>query len=158
MPLAGGIARASSGLLFSEPPKLVSDGTPTQARLDDLMKSGLQPTLLEGGELCAALGGAYLRVVWDEEVSDRPWIDTVAADRAVPEFWYGRLLAVTFWTVVESDDSRRVLRHLEALVMPGVSAGRRWPSQSAPARPPRTRPCCASARMSSSRGRSRTAG
>jgi hypothetical protein len=113
IPLAGDIARTSSELLFSEPPKLLSEHTATQDRLDELMDKGLQPTLLEAGEICAALGGAYLRVVWDEEVSDRPWIDTVAADRAVPEFAYGRLRAVTFWTVVEADESRRVLRHLE---------------------------------------------
>jgi hypothetical protein len=113
VPLAGDIARTSSELLFSEPPKLLSEHEKTQDRLDELMDTGLQPTLLEAGEVCAALGGAYLRVVWDDTVSDRPWIDTVAADRAVPEFAYGRLRAVTFWTVVEADDSRRVLRHLE---------------------------------------------
>jgi hypothetical protein len=113
VPLAGDIARTSSELLFSEPPQLLSEHAPTQNRLDELMNTGLQPTLLEAGEVCAALGGAYLRVVWDDTVSDRPWIDTVAADRAVPEFAYGRLRAVTFWTVVEADDSRRVLRHLE---------------------------------------------
>ncbi|TXS22625.1 phage portal protein [Streptomyces sp. ms191] len=116
IPLAGDIARTSSGLLFSEPPKLISDHTETQARLDQLVEGGLHPTLLESGELCAALGGAYYRVVWDEEVSDRPWIDTVAADRAVPEFRYGKLVAVTFWTVLPDPDDptgRRVFRHLE---------------------------------------------
>ena len=115
IPLAGDIARTSSGLLFSEPPKLISDKEGTQKRLDDLVESGLHPTLLEGGELSAALGGSYFRVVWDEEVADRPWIDTVAADRAVPEFRYGKLVAVTFWTVLDSGDvnDRRVFRHLE---------------------------------------------
>ncbi|MGW1039884.1 phage portal protein [Streptomyces sp. NPDC002547] len=113
VPLAGDIARTSSELLFSEPPKLLSEDSTTQDRLDALVNEGLQPTLLEAGEICSALGGSYLRVVWDEEVSDRPWIDSVAADRGLPEFRYGRLVAVTFWTVVEQEDSRRVLRHLE---------------------------------------------
>lgn len=116
IPLAGDIARTSSGLLFSEPPKLISDHAATQTRLDKLVEKGLHPTLLESGELSAALGGAYYRVVWDEEVSDRPWIDTVAADRAVPEFRYGKLVAVTFWTVLPDPDDptgRRVFRHLE---------------------------------------------
>ncbi|MEV8623401.1 phage portal protein [Streptomyces sp. NPDC051079] len=116
IPLAGDIARTSSGLLFSEPPKLISDHEGTQARLDQLVEQGLHPTLLESGELCAALGGAYYRVVWDGEVSDRPWIDTVAADRAIPEFRYGKLVAVTFWTVLpgpDGYDDRRVFRHLE---------------------------------------------
>ncbi|UUU21710.1 phage portal protein [Streptomyces sp. DSM 40750] len=118
VPLAGDIARTSSELLFSEAPTLqAAEGASdaTQDALDTLLETGLQPTLLEAGEVCAALGGAYLRVVWDEDVSDRPWIDVVAADRAVPEFAYGRLRAVTFWTVLESEsqDDRRVFRHLE---------------------------------------------
>jgi hypothetical protein len=118
VPLAGDIARTSSELLFSEPPKLIAPegaSDATQTALDALMEDGLQPTLLEAGEICAALGGAYLRVVWDDEVSDRPWIDTVAADRAVPEFRYGRLSAVTFWTVLETEgrNDNRVFRHLE---------------------------------------------
>ena len=118
VPLAGDIARTSSELLFSEPPTLKAAkeaGDATQTALDELMQGGLQPTLLEAGEVCAALGGAYLRVVWDDEVSDRPWIDVVAADRAVPEFAYGRLRAVTFWTVLETEGTsdRQVFRHLE---------------------------------------------
>ncbi|MFE6486603.1 capsid protein [Streptomyces sp. NPDC057757] len=117
VPLAGDIARTSSELLFAEPPtlKAAEGATATQTALDTLLETGLQPTLLEAGEVCAALGGAYLRVVWDDDVSDLPWIDTVAADRAVPEFAYGRLRAVTFWTVLESEDpaDRRVFRHLE---------------------------------------------
>jgi hypothetical protein len=115
VPLAGDIARTSAELLFSEPPTMTSDSKTTQARLDELVSGGLHPSLLEAGEVCAALGGAYLRVVWDDEVSDRPWVDSVAADRAVPEFRYNRLWAVTFWTVLENTDpaDRRVFRHLE---------------------------------------------
>ncbi|MEU5979397.1 capsid protein [Streptomyces sp. NPDC047315] len=115
VPLAGDIARASSELLFSEPPKLFSAHDKTQKQLDQLTEGGLHPTLLEAGEVCAALGGAYLRVVWDDTVADRPWIDVVAGDRAVPEFRYGRLTAVTFWTVLPNDSStdQRVFRHLE---------------------------------------------
>ncbi|MFF3398254.1 phage portal protein [Streptomyces sp. NPDC002659] len=115
VPLAGDIARTSSELLFSEPPKLIGSNDATKKRLDELTGGGLHPTLLEGGELSAAIGGAYLRVVWDEDVSDRPWIDAVAGDRAVPEFAYGKLRAVTFWTVLTNEDAndRRVFRHLE---------------------------------------------
>lgn len=115
VPLAGDIARTSSELLFSEPPALTSDSDTTQAELERLIEGGLHPTLLEAGEVAAALGGAYLRVVWDEDMSDRPWIDSVAADRAVPEFRYGRLVAVTFWTVLDNGDQAdpRVFRHLE---------------------------------------------
>ncbi|MEU5838784.1 capsid protein [Streptomyces diacarni] len=125
IPLAGDIARTSSALLFSEPPKLSSQHTATQARLDKLLP-GLHPQLLEGGELCAALGGSYLRVVWDDEVAERPWIAPVAADAAVPEFRYGRLRAVTFWTVVDRDGHtiwRHLERHEKGRILHGLYAG-----------------------------------
>ncbi|WP_441251187.1 phage portal protein [Kitasatospora sp. McL0602] len=112
IPLAADIARASADMLFSEPPKLIATDRAVQARLDELVSGGLRATLLEGAEVGAALGGTYLRVVWDTELRPRPWITTVHADAAVPEFRYGILVAVTFWTVITSD-GQRVVRHLE---------------------------------------------
>lgn len=112
VPLAGDIARTSADLLFSEPPAFVADSDATQARLDQIA-TGLHPTLLEAGELCAALGGVYLRIVWDGDVSARPWIAPVPADAAVPDFAYGTVLrAVTFWRTVRVD-GQQVWRHLE---------------------------------------------
>lgn len=128
VPLAADIARTSSELLFSEPPKLIApgDSQATQDALDALVEDGLHPALLEGGEIAAALGGVYPRLVWDVTVSDRPWVDMVAADRAVPEFAYGRLKAVTFWTVLERD-GQTVVRHLErhepGVILHGLYAG-----------------------------------
>ena len=61
------------------------------------MDDGLQTTLPEAGEIYAALGGAYQGVRDDDATRPTaPWIDTVAADQAVPEFRYRRLVAVTF--------------------------------------------------------------
>ncbi|WP_282795174.1 phage portal protein [Streptomyces sp. CC224B] len=142
IPLAGDIARTSSALLFSEPPALTGANDTTQKRLDEIVEEGLHPTLLEAGELCAALGGAYLRVVWDEEVSDRPWLSAVAADSAVPEFSYGHLRAVTFWTVVHVDGQtvwRHLERHEKGRILHGLYAGtpgmlgKRRPLQDLPA-------------------------
>ncbi|GAA1977353.1 phage portal protein [Kitasatospora viridis] len=112
VPLAGDIARASSDLLFAEPPRLTATSTAAQARIDQLLEEGLHAGLLESGELCAALGGVYLRVVWDQTVRPRPWLSPVAADGAIPDFSYGVLTAVTFWTTLQSD-GQHVVRHLE---------------------------------------------
>ncbi|MFB7776914.1 capsid protein [Streptomyces bauhiniae] len=112
MPLARDIARTSSDLLYSEPPTLKSENTKTQEVLEDLLNTGLVRTLIAAGETSAALGGAYLRIVWDTDISDRPWITLVHADDAAPEFVHGRLKAVTFWTVIACD-GQRVVRHLE---------------------------------------------
>lgn len=129
IPLAGDIARTSSDLLFSEPPKFTLDGkgnTATQDRLDELVNDGLHPTLLESAEVCAALGGVYLRLVWDTDVTDRPWIAPVHADGAVPDFAYGKLRAVTFWTVIQIDGTkwiRHLERHERGFILHGVYEG-----------------------------------
>lgn len=113
MPLARDIARTSSDLLYSEPPTLKVEDEKAQAQLEELMESGLKRTLIAAGETGAALGGAYLRIVWDTAIADRPWISLIHADGAAPEFAHGdRLRAVTFWTVIVCD-GQRVVRHLE---------------------------------------------
>ncbi|WP_052479812.1 hypothetical protein [Streptomyces sp. NBRC 110035] len=127
MPLAKDIARTSADLLYSEPPVLKASNKATQARLESLMDAGMKRTLIGAGETSAALGGAYLRVVWDDEISDRPWISKVDADGACPEFAYGdKLRAVTFWTVL-AVDGQRIIRHLErhesGVIMHGVYEG-----------------------------------
>jgi A118 family predicted phage portal protein len=130
VPLAGDIASTSANLLFSEPPQVTAKDTATQDRLDDLLDDGMDATLLEAAEVCAALGGAYLKVCWDRDVSDRPWVTPMHADQAVPEWRYNKLAAVTFWRVLRSD-ATFVVRHLErhemvngqAVILHGVYQG-----------------------------------
>ncbi|MFB7908123.1 phage portal protein [Kitasatospora sp. NPDC056076] len=112
VPLAGDISRASADLLFSEPPKITVSTSDTQERIDNLVADGLHAALLEAGEVGSALGGSFLRVVWDTDIRPRPWITAVAGDAAVPEFRYGVLTAVTFWTVIQCD-GKSFIRHLE---------------------------------------------
>ncbi|MGW4648052.1 phage portal protein [Kitasatospora sp. NPDC004289] len=112
IPLAADIARTSSDLLFSEPPKLTATATATQQALDDLMDGSLFPTLVEGGERSAAMGNKYYRVVWNQAVRPTPWISVVGGDCAIPEFTFGVLTAATFWQVV-AVEGQTVWRHLE---------------------------------------------
>lgn len=112
VPLAADICRASASLLFSEPITATSPDATTSATLDELLDEGAQAKLLEAAEIQAALGGVYVRPVYDVTISDRAWIDAVAPDAAVPEWRWGRLAAVTFWRVVYADDDV-VLRHFE---------------------------------------------
>jgi A118 family predicted phage portal protein len=111
VPVASDICTMSSDLLFSEPPSITCENPQTQERIDELLPS-LQATLLEGSEVGAALGGYYLRTVWDTEVAEKPWLAAVHADAAVPEFRWGRLYAVTFWRIIEQDD-KTCYMHLE---------------------------------------------
>lgn len=113
VPLAGDLASTSASLLFGQPPSLKCDGdTATQDYLSELIDDGTHAKLMESAEYAAALGGVYLRVVWDTDIADKPWIDKVPADCAVPEFRYGKLTAVTFWSVIR-DEGKEVVRHLE---------------------------------------------
>lgn len=120
VPIAADIATTSADLLFAEPPRVLlpksKDGKvdhPAQERLEELMNDpATHSAWLESAEFASAHGGAYLRVVWDVDTENHPFLVGVAADSAIPEFRYGRLKAVTFWTVVK-DEGSRVVRHLE---------------------------------------------
>lgn len=112
VPIASDIAATSADLLFSKPPVVTASSEANQAALDQLMDDGLHATFLQGAETASALGGVYLRVAWDTDLSDQPWLDVVPADAAVPLFSHGKLLGVTFWRII-SDDGAEVVRHLE---------------------------------------------
>lgn len=120
VPIASDIAATSANLLFSKPPAITASNDGNQAALDELMDDGTHAKLLEAAETCAAMGGVYVRTVWDTDVSDQPMLDIVPADAAVPLFRYGKLQAVTFWRII-SDDGAEVVRHLEMHV-PGQNA------------------------------------
>ncbi|MFF2621291.1 phage portal protein [Oerskovia jenensis] len=122
IPLAADIARGSADLLYAEPPTLVLADTAarttgqasskTQDRLNEYVDDGFHSVLATGAEVGAALGGRYQRVTWDRAAAGKPFLTTVDADAAWPEFRWGRLVGVTFWRVVETN-GQTVRRHLE---------------------------------------------
>jgi len=116
IPVAGDLAATSADLLFGEMPKLSVEHTQTQDLLEQMVvDDGVHAALLEGAELAAALGGVYVRIAWDRQVSDRPWLCAAHADAAIPEWRWNRLSAVTFWEVLATPGTSQttVLRHLE---------------------------------------------
>lgn len=112
VPLAGDLCRTAADMLFSEPLKATADDTGLDERLEDLLDDTGQSKLIESAETVAALGGAYLRPVYDKTISDRAWFDTVAPDSAIPCWRWGRLAEVTFWRTLRKVDGK-VWRHLE---------------------------------------------
>jgi hypothetical protein len=112
VPLAGAIAATSANLLFGSPLNLTAEDDATQQRLDELADDTTYAVLREAAEIAAALGGVYLRVVWDQNVQDKPWLVAASPDIAVPEWRWGRLSAVTFWNVIR-EDANTVVRQLE---------------------------------------------
>lgn len=113
IPIAADICQASADLLYAEPPTIsFGDNTALDAAAQDLLDEDFFSTMSAGAEIGAALGGRFHRVTWDKTLSDQVFASTVDADAAIPEFRWGRLVAVTFWTVVERSNSE-VWRHLE---------------------------------------------
>lgn len=114
VPAAGDISSMSADLLFAKRPRFDSaEGESTaqqwcEQRFDD----DLHASLLEAAELCSGLGGVYLRACWDTDISDKPFLDLVHADAAVPTFRNGKLISVIFWRVLYDGDGE-VHRHLE---------------------------------------------
>ena len=127
VPVASEIARMSASTLFEQMPQIrfpepeqdeeatdaaaTAEGTPAPKpspastpetaatdRLEELLDDEAHARFLEAAEFAAAHGGAFLRVTWDQNVvKDRPFLTTVPADAAIPEFRWGHLTGVTFW-------------------------------------------------------------
>jgi hypothetical protein len=120
IPIARDLARTSSSLVFANgitvsAPKDTANKAASE-RIDRILNTPtMHATLLSAGESAAALGGVYLRVVWDRLVKEHAWIDVVDADHAIPEFKWGTLVAATFWSKLPGNGGRdkEVWRHLE---------------------------------------------
>lgn len=139
VPIAGDIASMSADLLFAEAPKFripeahgmraSSDAKAAQERLDQIINdSNMVDRLLEAAEVCAALGGVFIKPSWDKELADHPMLSVAHVDNAIPEFRFGMLTAVTFWTVIEEDDGvvwRLLERHERGRILYGLYKGDR---------------------------------
>lgn len=131
VPLATDIASMGADDLFAQPAQFVvqhtlfdADGTPsesqnaevakTQARLDKLLdNTGMDALMLAAAETGAALGSVGLKLAWSKAAGhSMPRIARVDADQIIPEYVFGELVAVTFWTVL-SQDNQTVWYHLE---------------------------------------------
>jgi len=113
VPLAADICGTSADLLFSEPLAITAEDAKLGEFLQSLQDGGLETRLHEGGEVQAALGGVYLRSMWDTTVQATPWTSVVHPDGAVPEFRHGRLVAVNLWANLASTDDSVKWRHVE---------------------------------------------
>ncbi|MGI6878826.1 phage portal protein [Microbacterium sp. gxy059] len=123
IPLPADIATLSADYLFGEAPRVVlpgergtegeNDRDRMQARVEKIINTPrFHSLLLESGEVSSALGGTYLRLVWNQDDLREVRAEAVHADAAIPTFRYGDLHEVTFFT--EYEGKRGVVwRHLE---------------------------------------------
>lgn len=107
VPLAADIAAASADLLFGNPPRcrVYDDETEDveeekQARLDQILRyNGFESLVQEAAEKDAVIGDVYLKASWDAK-EPYPYITSPSGDEALPEYRFGRLQCVHFFTVI----------------------------------------------------------
>ena len=111
VPVANDISETSSAFLFGESPiiRFGSDSEgmkDNQKQLDDMLtKSGFFKKLVEAAEVASAIGGVYLKVAWDSELSEYPIPVIAQCEQAFPEFKFGKLVKVTLVYEVSNDGS-----------------------------------------------------
>lgn len=115
VPLAADIAAMSSNLLFAKEPtyaiyhrdKEHANGR-QQKRLETiLLKNTFGNKLVEAAETCAALGDVYVKLRWNTNI-DYPMIDIVQPDQTWPEYIYGELKCVHFFTDISTDAENNI--------------------------------------------------
>lgn len=115
VPLASDIAQTSADILFAGVPDITipeadeneNNGRAQEAcaRLMEIITAGgLHNTLLEAGEASSALGGVFIKPVWDKDLCNYPLLTIVQPDYAIPEFQWDILKAVTFWKVIKEEE------------------------------------------------------
>lgn len=139
VPLAGEIAAVNAAMLFGENPKITiaeahddpvnESASRAETRLIELLSLGdFYGRMSDGAEQASAIGGVYLKIAWDRDLADFPFVVVQQADSAIPEFKWGRMVAVTFWRKVEETNSftlRHLERHERGVILHGLYRGSR---------------------------------
>lgn len=125
VPIASDIAETSAGFLFGESPLVRFANASKSPAIDEDQKlldkmltgSGFFKKILEAAESASPMGGVFIKVAWDSDLSPYPIPVVVQADDAFPEFKFGMLtafesLAATYCTTADGTTSR-VYRHFE---------------------------------------------
>lgn len=112
VPIANDISETSSAFLFSESPviRFSSSGSDAimndQDVLDDMLtQSGFFSKIIEAAEIASAIGGVFIKVAWDSEISEYPIPVIAQPEQAFPTFKFGELVKVTLVYEVENDGS-----------------------------------------------------
>ena len=115
VPLAADIASVSANMLFGNAPRcrIYDDAkkdnqkcskSTQQERLDKILRESIFESLIqEAAEAAAACGDVYLKCNWDTEKLEYPSILYVDGRDAVPEYRFGRLVCVHFFTEIKTD-------------------------------------------------------
>lgn len=127
VPIAADIAATSADLLFGEEPQFTCYDEDTednesdqQKRLDELIeRNNIHGKLNEGAETCAALGDVYLKLNWWRDELDYPVLTVVQGDAAWPEYVFGVLKCLHFFSVARRDSKNNAVWRVYERYEPG---------------------------------------
>lgn len=127
VPIGADIAATSANLLFGEEPAFTCYDASTednenvqQKRLDYLVeRNNMHGKLNEAAESCAALGDVYLKLNWWKDEIDYPVLNVVSGDSAWPEFLFGVLKGIHFFSAIKSDPNTGKVTRAYELYEPG---------------------------------------
>lgn len=111
VPIANDIAETSSAFLFSESPIIrfdtESEGMSSEQDMLNKMltESGFFRKILEAAEVASAIGGVFIKVAWDSELSEYPIPVIAQCEQAFPIFKFGQLVKVTLVYEMGNDGS-----------------------------------------------------
>jgi A118 family predicted phage portal protein len=115
LPLAGDICAMSSNLLFSEPPEFQYDeGQRATERITSfLLENDMTSKLPEAAEVCAAVGGVYLKLDVDPEISGVPLMTVRMPQHVIPTFRSDKMTGVKMWRDVRTEKNTvwRLMEH-----------------------------------------------
>ena len=128
VPVGADIAATSADLLFSEEPRFLCFDEATednesvqQHRLDQLIElNGLHAKLNEAAESAAALGDVYLKLNWRQDDVPFPILSVIQGDSAWPEFMFGMLQCLHFFSVLKRDTDADTVYRMYERYEPGL--------------------------------------
>ncbi|AUS07416.1 hypothetical protein C1X05_00115 [Laceyella sacchari] len=108
VPVPAALAQLSGDLIMGEPPTwCIKEAKQEESNpllqveqeklLDMIEQCDVNARLLEAFEMAAALGGVFLKPIWDKELSEYPILTVTPPENAVPVFRNGLLMSVIFY-------------------------------------------------------------
>lgn len=127
VPLAADIAAVSADLLFGNAPRcrIYDDAKKVeerdkQNRLNQILRAScFESVIQEAAETAAVIGDVYLKCNWDSKALEYPSICYVSGEDAVPEYRFGKLVCVHFFTVIKRDREKGRIWRLYERYEPG---------------------------------------
>ena len=113
-PLASDISNISATSLFGESPLIRYKSEKSEEELNNmLIGSDFYNKIAQGAEICSALGGVYIKISYDIDLSIYPILQAVSPELVFPTFKFGMLQKADILVSVYEKSENEVFRLFE---------------------------------------------